>query len=186
MHHLRNPGSALAARGTCARWRFWPLAVAALLAGFGLRTQALAATPTRLYSHGDPLPEEQYMLELVNRARANPVAEAAMDGIDLNEGLSPGTIPTNAVQPLAFNPDLITSARGHSQWMLTNGFFSHYETNSLGTVLDPGDRMTNAGYVFSGSWAWGENISWEGTTGPPPPVAPTVEDEENNLFIDTS
>ncbi len=27
--------------------------------------------------------------------------------------------------------------------------------------------MQNAGYVFSGSWTWGENISWGGTTGNP-------------------
>ena len=30
---------------------------------------------------------------------------------------------------------------------------------------DPGQRMTSAGYVFSGSWTWGENIAWSGTTG---------------------
>jgi hypothetical protein len=46
-------------------------------------------------------PEEQLMLELINRARANPVAEASRDGIDLNEGLAPGTISAAAKQPLA-------------------------------------------------------------------------------------
>src|SRR4051812_25515154 len=40
----------------------------------------LVATSTTLvaqatYSHGDPTPEEQYLLELLNRARANPAAE---------------------------------------------------------------------------------------------------------------
>src|SRR5258707_11440338 len=37
---------------------------------------------------------EQYEVELINRARANPAAEAARYGIDLNEGLAPGTIST--------------------------------------------------------------------------------------------
>jgi len=125
------------------------------------------------------------MLQLVNRARANPAAEAALDGIDLNEGLSPGTITTNAKPPLAFSAYLLASARGHSLWMLANDTFSHYETNSLGKTNDPGERMTAAGYVFSGAWTWGENIAWEGYTGPPPPVAPTVESEEEGLFVDS-
>lgn len=37
-------------------------------------------------------PYEQYLLELINRARADPGAEAARLGISLNQGLSPGTI----------------------------------------------------------------------------------------------
>lgn len=179
-------GPARAVSGYQARWRVLavalPAAVAVGWAGFGAR----AATPTLVYSDGDPAPAEQYMLELVNRARANPVAEAAMYGIDLNEGLPAGTISTNAKPPLAFNADLLTSARGHSEWMLANGVFSHYETNSLGGVLDPGDRMAAAGYVFSGSVAYGENIAWEGTTGPPLPLAPTVEQEDEDLFVDSS
>jgi hypothetical protein len=37
-------------------------------------TRPRAATP---YSHGDPTAEEQLLLEMVNRARANPPAEGA-------------------------------------------------------------------------------------------------------------
>ena len=33
------------------------------------------AQANQLYSHGDPTPEEQQMLEMVNRARANPTEE---------------------------------------------------------------------------------------------------------------
>jgi hypothetical protein len=29
----------------------------------------------------------------------------------------------------------------------------------------PGDRMSGAGYEFTGYWTWGENISWGGSTG---------------------
>lgn len=145
-------------------------------------TQAPAASPSQLYSHGDPVAAEQYMLQLVNRARSNPTAEATNDLIDLNEGLAPGTISAVPKPPLAFNPDLLQSARGHSQWMLTNSMFTHVETDGS----DPGDRMTSAGYVFSGAWTWGENISWSGTTGPIPSVETFVGQEEQGLFVDSS
>jgi hypothetical protein len=54
------------------------------------------------------------MLELVNAERANPLRQAARLGIDLNQGLTPGAIATNAKPPLAFHSQLITAARGHS------------------------------------------------------------------------
>jgi uncharacterized protein YkwD len=135
----------------------------------------------RLLTASTPTALEQYMLELINRARANPVAEASRDGIDLNEGLAAGTISTAAKQPLAFNPDLITSARGHSQWMIDNQLFQH---DGPGTT-DPGTRMQGAGYDFSGAYGWGENIAEEGSTGSIDTTADT-ESEENNLFIDSS
>ena len=52
-----------------------------------------------------PTANEQLMVELIT-ARANPAAEAARLGIDLNEGLTAGTISTAAKQPLAINPNL--------------------------------------------------------------------------------
>jgi uncharacterized protein YkwD len=120
-------------------------------------------TPTQRYDHGEPTAFEQSMLELVNRARTNPGAEAARLGIALNQGLDPGTIADTPKPPLAFNPELITAARVHSQWMLDTDTFSHTGANGS----SPGDRMQAAGYLFSGSWTWGENISWRGTTGTP-------------------
>jgi len=98
---------------------------------------------------------EQYMLELVNRARLDPAAEAALYGVNL------GTISAASKQPLAANDLLLAAAENHSQWMLDTDTFSH--TGVGGS--SPGTRMSNAGYVFSGSWAWGENIAWQGTTG---------------------
>lgn len=44
----------------------------------------------------EPTALEQYVLELVNRARADPAAEAARLGIDLNQGLGAGQITTAA------------------------------------------------------------------------------------------
>jgi hypothetical protein len=120
----------------------------------------LAQGVTR-FSHGEPTVQEQLMLELVNRARANPVAEAARLGIDLNEGLPAGTILPGFRPPLMFEPRLISAARGHSSWMLSAQTFSH--AGQGGST--PRQRMEAAGYAFTGSWANGENIAWGGTTG---------------------
>lgn len=129
----------------------------------GPRAVRPMGTPTQRYDHGDPTPAEQGMLERVNRARANPGAEAARLGIGLNDGLAAGAIADTPKQPLAFNPQLIASARAHSQWMLDTDTFSHTGANASSA----GDRMMAAGYLFSGSWTWGENIAWQGSTGTP-------------------
>src|SRR4051812_3300008 len=127
-----------------------------------------------------PTDFEQYMLELINRARANPSAEASSFEIDLNEGLTAGTITTDAKQPLAFNVALITSSRGHSQWMIDNNTFSHTGANGS----DPGDRMGDAEYSQTGNWGWGENISYRSELpGVPEPVSTTAQ-EHADLFID--
>lgn len=109
----------------------------------------------------DATAREQLMLELVNRARLDPLGEARRFGIDLNQGLAPGTIQATPKQVLAFNTSLNASSDVHSQWMLDTDIFSH--TGAGGS--DAGSRMASAGYVFSGSWTWGENIAWSGTTG---------------------
>jgi hypothetical protein len=126
-----------------------------------------------------PTVAEQYMLELVNRARANPIAEASANGIGLNEGLPAGTISADAKQPLAFNPFLITAARHHTTWMMQTGTFAHNEG-----AADPGAQMTGAGYQFTGSWTWGQNIAWSGTTPDVPPLNATTASLEKNLFVD--
>src|SRR5205085_86105 len=110
--------------------------------------------PRRLFAAVVPTNLEQYMVELINRARANPTAEAARYAIALNEGLPAGTISTAAKQPLAINPNLTDGARKHSQWMIDTDVFSH--TGSGGS--QPDDRMSAAGYTFRVPWSWGENI----------------------------
>src|SRR4051812_28072743 len=111
-----------------------------------------------------PTANEQYLVELINRGRSNPSAEASRYGIALNEGVpSNETISTAPKQPLAINPNITDAARKHSQWMIDTDTFAHDETTSSGTT-DPKQRMINAGYVFPGSWTWGENIAWNGTT----------------------
>lgn len=101
---------------------------------------------------------EQYLLELINRARLEPLAEAARYGISLNAGLQVGQLGAQARQVLAPNALLENAAVGHSQWMLAADVFSH--TGSGGS--SPFDRMTSQGYSYASA---GENISWRGTTG---------------------
>ncbi len=104
---------------------------------------------------------EQYLLELINRARLDPQAEANRYGVSLNSGLQNGTIDGTAKQVLAPNAQLESAAVDHSKWMLSADTFSH--TGSGGS--NPGERMTSAGYQFSGSWTWRENLAWTGSTG---------------------
>ena len=100
---------------------------------------------------------EQYMLEMVNRARLDPAAEASRLGVTLNAGLLAGSITTAAKQVLVHNQMLETAAIGHAQWMLAADTFSHTGFNGS----TPGQRATAAGYVWNNI---GENISWQGST----------------------
>jgi hypothetical protein len=100
-------------------------------------------------------PQEQLMLELVNRARAAPAAEASRFGIDLNKDLAPGTIRPQAKQPLAPHQILIQAAGNHSQDMLDRDFFAHVNPDGK----SPTDRAKALGYVGG----VGENISFGGS-----------------------
>ncbi len=120
----------------------------------------LITTPTAIDLSKQPTAQEVYVLELVNRARFDPAAEAARYGIGLNDGISGSTISAARKSPLAPNLLLTDSARTHSQWMLDVDTFSHTGANNS----TPGDRMAAAGYVFTGQWANGENIAQAGTT----------------------
>ena len=71
---------------------------------------------------------EQLMLELVNRAREDPLAEVARNSNvgSLNEGLAGGTISSAPKQPLASVQELVDAGRLHAIDMLENDYFSHY------------------------------------------------------------
>lgn len=101
---------------------------------------------------------EQFMLELINRARLDPLGEAARHGIDLNQNLSAGQLHSGPRGVLALDSALELAAIGHSQWMLANDIFSHTGVNNT----TPTQRVVAAGYT---GWGAGENISWRGTTG---------------------
>ncbi len=90
---------------------------------------------------------EQYMVELINRARANPSAEAARYSIGLNDGVAQqNTISTAAKQPLAPQQNLINVAGAHSQDQIDRDYFAH-ETLGSGTTFDA--RVTASGYRWN-------------------------------------
>lgn len=122
----------------------------------------VSATPSADDIARQPTAQEVLVIELINRARFDPSAEAARYGIGLNDGITGTQITADRKAPLAHNLFLIDSARKHSQWMLDNDIFSHTGVNDS----TPTERMMAAGYVFSGSWSNGENIAWAGTTAP--------------------
>jgi uncharacterized protein YkwD len=62
---------------------------------------------------------------------------------------------------LQLNTVLNRAAEDHSDWMLDTNTFSH--TGIGGS--NPGDRMDDAGFVFSGSWRWAENVGWQSARG---------------------
>jgi uncharacterized protein YkwD len=127
----------------------------------------------------DVTAQEQLMLELVNRARLDPQREAARFGIDLNSGLIAGTISAVPKQVLAMNDLLVASARGHSNWMLAADVFDHVGAGGS----TPGQRMVNAGYVFSGSGLTGENISWTGVYPGPVDANSAIVSQHRGLFL---
>ncbi len=135
------------------------------------------------YNCGNPTNEEQYQLELINRARANPDSEGIRLEFDTTtqvvfdyswfpkQGVyapTPEQVAADfatypARPPLAFNAVLCQAARGHDTVMLLLDSQYHYLDNSDsirypqdGGALGPEKRIENAGYV---NWSnWGENI----------------------------
>lgn len=95
---------------------------------------------------------EVYMLELVNRARADPAAEAARTGVDLTKDLTPGELARLVPsEPLALQDKLTLAARAHSLDMGNRSFFAHNNPDGQ----DPTARAVALGYTFS----VGENIA---------------------------
>jgi uncharacterized protein YkwD len=111
--------------------------------------------------------EEQMVVELVNRARMDPLEE--VDRLD--EGLASG-IPNAAVQPLAVTSALSEASRDHSEDMDNRDFFSHTNPDNDG----PGARAFEAGH---GSGFVGENIGWIGSSRAPDAQARAEAHHEN-------
>lgn len=124
------------------------------------------APDAQLYSIGSPTNEEQYYLELINRARANPPAEGirlatttdsnvlaayAAFGVNLVLMQTQFTLIPPA-PPLSMNGTLMDAARAHSQNMLQNNYQGHSGPDgSLATRLAPYTSGANG-------WSIGENV----------------------------
>ncbi len=112
---------------------------------------------SQTWSHGDPTALEQELLELVQRARANPTQEvdlllvvpgvkSAMQQFEVDEQKLRDDFATyQAVPPLSFDMHLMESSRFHSQDMATVGFQEH--DGSAGESFD--QRIDKAGYKWS-------------------------------------
>ena len=104
---------------------------------------------------------EQYQLELINRARLDPLGEVQRNPEvgSLNQGLAPGRLDAAPKQPLAPNAQLAAASEAHGRWMLDANTFSH--TGARGS--SPRDRAEAEGYGLirpSGIW---ENIALWGS-----------------------
>ena len=103
--------------------------------------------------------QEQYMLDLINRFRANPSGELSLilnaNDPNVNNALAFYNVDRTALAaafasltpapPLAWNDSLATSALGHSQTMLA----AQDQDHQVPGELDPWTRMANAGYTNS-------------------------------------
>jgi Cysteine-rich secretory protein family len=127
--------------------------IAVLLVASLLSLRAVTPTVTGLvrYDSGNPTPDEQLVLEYVNRARANPIAEGQRLGIDIHEGLQDPSF-VGPRPPLAMNKLLLSIAEDHSKDMYNGNYFSHTDPN--GTTAF--NRITNVGYDYVRA---GENMA---------------------------
>jgi uncharacterized protein YkwD len=132
----------------------------------------------KYYSIGQPTNEEQYYVELINRARSDPKAEGARlaattDGdvldsykyFSVNLAQMKSEFATlSAMPPLAINAELMACARGHSKDMFDKQFQGH--TGSNGSTI--GGRATKAGYNWSSIaenvYSYAETV-WHGHAG---------------------
>lgn len=135
------------------------------LAGACFALGTLRATPTIQYNCGDPTGDEQYMLELINRARSNP----AQEGIFLTTQTDPNIVSAYtffsvnkpaivsafsiipSAQPLAMNAILLGTARAQSLDQQIHDYQGH--TSFDGRTFDM--RINQAGYVNA---ALAENV----------------------------
>jgi hypothetical protein len=132
---------------------------------------AQAATP---FSIGDPTDEEQFHLELINRARADANAEALrlielaatdpevtdqfVNAWHVDVDLMKAQFATNPpVPPLSMNAKLTAAARGHSQYMFDNAIQAHVGAGGS----SPSQRAQAAGYQF---FNLGENVFLNATS----------------------
>ncbi len=127
--------------------------------------RALPSVPT-LYSIGSPTDEEQLYLELINRARADPVGEGirlkntpdpmirnAITSFGVDLALMVSQFSTISPQPpLSMNAKLLNSARLHSQDMFDHNFQGHTNFSDGGL---PASRIAAQQYNAIGS---GENV----------------------------
>ncbi|MBS0657102.1 MAG: CAP domain-containing protein [Verrucomicrobia bacterium] len=117
----------------------------------------LWAAPTQQYSHGDPTPAEQLILEYMNRARANPTQEGIFltsqndqriqQAITFFQVSLPGVRSAFAAlppqPPLALNPKLTEAVRFAANDQATKNYQGHVSSDGSTIVT----RAQRAGYT---------------------------------------
>jgi Cysteine-rich secretory protein family/SdrD B-like domain len=159
--------SAFFACSLSARGQVAPPPAPPMISGGGhSSTQSPNSPDGQLYSIGDPTNDEQYYLELINRARANPTAEGirlalttdasvltAYTAFGVNLVLMQAQFALIApAPPLSMNATLLNAARAHSQNMLQNNYQGHSGPD--------GSITTRLAAYTSGAngWSIGENV----------------------------
>jgi hypothetical protein len=173
---------ALLAGVAIARAQVAPPPAPPITSGFALsieRPELLTAPAAQLYSIGDPTNDEQYFLELINRARANPTAEsvrfATTTDPDVRSSYSYFGVNLVLMQsqfvlippapPLSINATLTTAARAHSQSMLQNNYQSHSGPDgSLTTRLQSYIAGANGWSIGENIYAYSKSV-WYGHAG---------------------
>lgn len=137
------------------------------------------AQPTEQYSHGNPSDDEQYMLEIMNWARANPAVAGIQvvdtDDPEVQQAYTYWQIDKQATKqafatypqrpPLVFHAALLAASEKHTADMIANNFQGH--VGSDGSQVT--DRFSREGYIPQGMY--GENVSaysnsvWYGYAG---------------------
>lgn len=88
-----------------------------------------------------PTESETLMMDLINRARQNPIAELARFNMDINEGLPQNTISPQPKSKLKWNSQLNDIAKKHAEYLMQNGLMTHVSANGDGMF----ERVTKSG-----------------------------------------
>jgi len=117
-----------------------------------LATRLLSVDESDRHHIGDPTDEEQLLVELVNRARADTAAEARMladtddphvlnairyFNVDLDEMIAQFTELASPLPPLVINDRLTLAARLHSQDMFDQVFQGHASSSTPPPPFEP-------------------------------------------------
>src|SRR5947207_5562331 len=162
-----------------ARAQVAPPPAPPVISGAPFSIETTESTTAQLYSIGDPTNEEQYYLELINRARANPTAEGIRlaTTTDSNVLAAYSAFGVNLVlmqlqfavlppaPPLSMNATLMTAARAHSQNMLQNNYQGHSGPDgSLTTRLQSYTSGANGWSIGENVYAYSKSV-WYGHAG---------------------
>ncbi len=105
---------------------------------------------------------EQYLIELINQGRLDPVGTANAQGIGLNNGITDamgGPIQTTPMQVLAPNVNLEAAANAQSEFLLDDGTYFGHSGEDGNNALD---RILDGGYISPITYRENLSVIWGG------------------------